>query len=164
MFGNSDCMGALLQVCSFSAGMLRGMRAQILLDDIDQLTNYLRLSQCRHIPELLGLGFVVGNLAQYAAHNLATARLGQAGHDDEVVGHRDGTDTPAHLQTQLVAQLALCVVEAVLQAAVREQCLAVIDARSVKVRKGVKEEVRHLPFEFVRHSYDCSLRAAIVRD
>ena len=70
---------------------------------LHQILDHARIGEGRGVAEIAEI--VLGDLAQDAAHDLARARLGQAGRPLDDVGRGDRPDLLAHPGDQLLAQL-----------------------------------------------------------
>ena len=69
------------------------------LDDLDDGG----LGERAEVAELVALAG--DDLAHDAAHDLARARLGQVGHDEDLLRRREGPDDLAHLQHELLDEV-----------------------------------------------------------
>ena len=75
----------------------------LVLPVVHQIVDHRRIGQRRGVAEIAV--FVLGDLAQDAAHDLAGARLRQAGRELDQVGRGDRADLLAHPADQFLAQV-----------------------------------------------------------
>src|SRR5215472_9086533 len=95
--------GKILPASEFAAELLRGFGGALVLPVVDQVVDHRGIGQCRGVAEIAV--FVLGDLAQDTAHDLARAGLWQTWRKLDQVGRRDGADLLAHPADKLLAQL-----------------------------------------------------------